>query len=65
MSDLLPLSKSVLALARKEGAQDAAVNAWRSRDVETTWRDGKIEKVYEKVKPEGHAEEVLEFLAKN
>ena len=25
-------------------------------------KDGKIEKVYEKVKPEGHAEEVLEFL---
>ncbi len=26
-------------------------------------KDGKIEKVYEKVKPEGHAEEVLEFLS--
>lgn len=26
--------------------------------------DGKIEKVYEKVKPEGHAEEVLEYLGK-
>ena len=25
-------------------------------------KDGKIEKIYEKVKPEGHAEEVLEFL---
>ena len=25
--------------------------------------DGKIEKVFEKVKPEGHAEEVLEFLS--
>ncbi len=25
--------------------------------------DGKIEKVYEKVKPEGHAEEVLSFLS--
>ncbi|MBI4352647.1 MAG: thioredoxin-dependent thiol peroxidase [Candidatus Omnitrophica bacterium] len=28
-------------------------------------KDGKIEKIYEKVKPEGHAEEVLEFLRKN
>ena len=27
-------------------------------------KDGKIEKVYEKVKPEGHAEEVIEFLNK-
>lgn len=26
-------------------------------------KDGKVEKVYEKVKPEGHAEEVLEFLS--
>ena len=26
-------------------------------------KGGKIEKVYEKVKPEGHAEEVLEYLA--
>lgn len=26
-------------------------------------KDGKIEKVYEKVKPEGHAEEVLTFLS--
>ena len=25
-------------------------------------KDGKIERVYEKVKPEGHAEAVLEFL---
>ena len=25
-------------------------------------KDGKFEKIYEKVKPEGHAEEVLEFL---
>ena len=28
-------------------------------------KDGKIAKVYEKVKPEGHTEEVLEFLMKN
>jgi peroxiredoxin Q/BCP len=27
-------------------------------------KDGKLEKIYEKVKPEGHAEEVLEFLKK-
>ncbi len=28
-------------------------------------KDGRIEKLYEKVKPEGHAAEVLEFLSKN
>ncbi len=28
-------------------------------------KDGKIQKIYEKVKPEGHAEEVLEFLKNN
>ena len=27
-------------------------------------KDGKIEKIYEKVKPEGHADEVLEFLTR-
>jgi PmbA protein len=45
MSDLLSVAKSVMALAKKEGAQDSAVNAWRSREVETTWRDGKVEKI--------------------
>jgi peroxiredoxin Q/BCP len=28
-------------------------------------KDGKIEKIYEKVKPQGHAQEVLEFLKNN
>lgn len=28
-------------------------------------KDGKIEKIFEKVKPEGHAEEVLEYLKAN
>lgn len=28
-------------------------------------KDSKIEKIYEKVKPEGHAEEVLDFLKQN
>ena len=44
-SELLTIAKQVMALAKKEGAQDSAVNAWRSRDVETTWRDGKLEKI--------------------
>lgn len=44
-AEMLEIAKRAMALAKKEGAQDAAVNAWRSRDVETTWRDGKIEKL--------------------
>jgi thioredoxin-dependent peroxiredoxin len=28
-------------------------------------KDGKIEKIYEKVKPDGHSEEILEFLENN
>jgi PmbA protein len=44
-TELLVTAKNLMALAKKEGAQDSAVNAWRSRDVETTWRDGKIEKI--------------------
>src|SRR5690606_31547603 len=44
-ASLLEIAKNVMALAKKEGAQDSAVNAWRSRDVETTWRDGKLEKI--------------------
>lgn len=38
-------AKSALVLAKKHGATDAAAEIERSRDVETTWRDGKIEKV--------------------
>jgi PmbA protein len=44
-TELLTIAKALMAQAKKEGAQDSAVNAWRSRDVETTWRDGKIEKI--------------------
>lgn len=44
-AELLGVAKQVMTLAKKEGAQESAVNAWRSRDVETTWRDGKLEKI--------------------
>lgn len=44
-AELLTIAKQVMALSKKEGAQESAVNAWRSRDVETTWRDGKLEKI--------------------
>ncbi len=36
-----------MALAKKLGASDASASASRSRDVETSWRDGKLEKISE------------------
>ncbi len=44
---LLEAAQASLTLAKKHGARDAAATARGSRDVETTWRDGKIEKVAE------------------
>ncbi len=45
--DLLTLARSAVALAREKGAAESAVRASRAREVETTWRDGKLEKVHE------------------
>ncbi len=45
--ELLDSARTAIALAKKLGASDAASAAWRSRDVETTWRDGKLEKISE------------------
>lgn len=47
--ELLVAARSAVALAKKHGAKDAAASASRSREVETTWRDGKIEKVSDAV----------------
>jgi PmbA protein len=44
-TDLLETARAAMALAKKHGAADAAATASTSRDVETTWRDGKLEKV--------------------
>lgn len=44
-ADLLEAARAAMMLAKKHGAADAAATASRSRDVETTWRDGKLEKV--------------------
>jgi PmbA protein len=45
MSDLLDLAKKALTIATKKGAQEASASAYRSREVEVGWRDGKVEKV--------------------
>ena len=47
MSDLLDMAKKTLALAKQKGADEATASAYRSREVEIGWRDGKIEKVTE------------------
>ena len=45
--DLLGSAKSALLLAKKHGASDASATVSADREIETTWRDGKIEKVSE------------------
>ncbi len=47
MSGLDPMetARSVALLAKKHGCSDAVATVTRSREVETTWRDGKLEKV--------------------
>jgi len=47
MSDLLDAARNAVKLARDKGANEAAASAYRSRDVELVWRDGKVEKVSE------------------
>ena len=45
--ELLGGARTAMALAKKLGAADAAAFASTSRDLETTWRDGKLEKISE------------------
>ena len=45
--ELQTLARTAVALARENGAQEAAVRAARTRKVETEWRDGRLEKVHE------------------
>ncbi len=49
MSDLSELAKKTLALAVKKGAGEASASAYRSREVEVGWRDGKVEKITDAV----------------
>ena len=41
------IARQAAALARKQGAGEASVGAYRARQVEVAWRDGKLEKVTE------------------
>jgi PmbA protein len=44
-NDMLEVARSAAALARKAGAQEAAAQAGRSREVSVDWRDGQVEKL--------------------
>jgi len=44
-SELVDAARAAIALAKKHGASDGAATASSARDVETSWRDGKLEKV--------------------
>lgn len=47
MSKLLDMAKDAVALAHKHGASEAAAGAYRTREVELEFRDGKVEKTSE------------------
>jgi PmbA protein len=45
--DLLEVTRSAAALAKRKGASDAAAGAYHARHVEVVWRDGRVDKVSE------------------
>ena len=45
--DMMSVARAAAKTALAKGAAEAAAGAYRVRDVEVTWRDGKIEKVQE------------------
>jgi PmbA protein len=44
---MLEIAKNAVALAKQKGAADIAAVVTESRDVDVTWRDGKLEKISE------------------
>jgi PmbA protein len=44
---LLEIARQAALLARRHGAEEAATGAFRSRQVEVAWRDGKLERISE------------------
>lgn len=44
---ILEIAKNAVALAKQKGASDIAAVVNESRDVDVTWRDGKLEKISE------------------
>lgn len=50
MTDLLESAHAAAKLARRHGADDAAISVSRSRGVDIEWRDGQIERVQERTR---------------
>jgi len=46
-NELLGAARDAIALAKKHGASAASAYSSKTREVETTWRDGKLEKIAE------------------
>jgi PmbA protein len=44
---LLEIARDAALLARRHGADEAATGAYRARQVEVSWRDGKLERISE------------------
>jgi len=44
---MIDIAKNAVALAKQKGAQDIAAVVNETRDVDVTWRDGKLEKISE------------------
>jgi len=44
---MLEIARRAVATALKQGASEAAANAYSAREVEVAWRDGKLEKIAE------------------
>lgn len=45
--DMLAIASSCIEIAKKKGANEASAGAYRVRNVDFQWRDGKVEKVEE------------------
>ncbi|MFA6956890.1 MAG: TldD/PmbA family protein [Thermoanaerobaculia bacterium] len=46
-TDMLSIAQGCIEIAKKQGAQDAAARAYKSREVSLDWRDGKVERIQE------------------
>src|SRR5687768_6695155 len=45
--DMMDVARQAVSLAQKKGAVEAAATASRTREVDVTWRDGRLERVSE------------------
>jgi PmbA protein len=48
--NMLQIAKQAISIAKTKGAQEAAASASVTREIDVTWRDGKLEKISEATK---------------